>query len=858
MGLLGSYRRRGMRWATSSIRRHAAAALIIGTLGALVVGESGAAGAAGPTRLPSLPGPLVHGRVIGAVASAKRLRLTVVLKVADPAALRAFVDQVSNPASPMYRSYLTPAEFGRRFGASPSVLAAVISSLRAKGLTPRAVSANRLSISVNATASQVQSAFRLRLRQMALRDGSQAVVASAPPALDPGIAPDVQTILGLTSVSRPHPLIRWPAESVRRAAMAPRASRHVATGGPQPCSAASSVAQQDGSYTADQIAAAYGFSGLYAAGDQGQGETVALYELEPNDPADIAAYQACYGTHAAVAYVPVDGGAGTGEGSGEATLDIENTIGLAPRASYLVYQGPNASQSVPGSGPYDVFSAIVNQDRANVVSVSWGECEQLEGSSGAQAESTLFEQAAAEGQSIVSATGDEGSEDCNGANNVPDPALAVDDPSSQPFVTAVGGTTMSQPGPPPTQSVWNNGGNVSGLVGVQPGAGGGGISALWGMPGYQSRAPAWLGVVNARSSGASCAASSGYCRQTPDVSANADPSTGYVIYFNGSGGDPTLPSGWQTVGGTSAAAPVWAALLALADASAACHGSPVGFANPALYQAAARGYSSVLQDITSGNNDFTGTNGGLYPAGVGYDMASGLGTPNATPLAAALCADALRLRDPGPQRSIVGQAVKLQMIATGPLDGTPTYVANGLPPGLTLLRSSGRIVGKPKKPGHYTPAVVILDSSLAVRGIAFQWTVEGAPRVTAASLTGAGGARPRLRMTIRSGAGEPGLKKLVLALPRGLRLAGARIAIAGPGGRRIRAHTRLNAGRLLVFFLGAPTRVSLTIAYPSLTATSAISSRVRSHRLSSLVMRLTASDARRQRTTLRVRLSTRS
>jgi len=88
-----------------------------------------------------------------------------------------------------------------------------------------------------------------------------------------------------------------------------------ATGGPQPCSQASSAASQQGAYTADQIAGAYGFSSLYQSGDQGQGQTIAVYELEPNDPNDIAAYQSCYGTHASVSYVPVDGGGGAGAGS---------------------------------------------------------------------------------------------------------------------------------------------------------------------------------------------------------------------------------------------------------------------------------------------------------------------------------------------------------------------------------------------------------------------------------------------------------------------------------------------------------------------------------------------------------------
>ena len=108
-------------------------------------------------------------------------------------------------------------------------------------------------------------------------------------------------------------------------------------------------------YTAPEIASAYGFDGLFDAGDEGQGVTIAVYELESDDPADLAAYRSCYGTDTTIRYVEVDGGPEptTGPGSGEAALDIEQLIGLAPRARLLVYQGPNSNADSPGSGPYD-------------------------------------------------------------------------------------------------------------------------------------------------------------------------------------------------------------------------------------------------------------------------------------------------------------------------------------------------------------------------------------------------------------------------------------------------------------------------------------------------------------------------
>ena len=222
--------------------------------------------------------------------------------------------------------------------------------------------------------------------------------------------------------------------------------------------------------------------------------TVAMYELEPVSASDLAAYQSCYGLHTDIQYAQVDGGAGSGGGSGESALDIENLIGLAPSAHVIVYEGPNSASGSPGAGPYDLFSAIVNQDRAQVVSVSWGECEAALGFTDAQAEGNLFAQAAVQGQTVVAAGGDSGSEDCNVPGLLPQTQPAVDDPASQPLVTGVGGTTLSALGPRPTETVWNQAGTVA-TAALQPGAGGGGVSGFWAMPAAQRDAASSLGVL---------------------------------------------------------------------------------------------------------------------------------------------------------------------------------------------------------------------------------------------------------------------------------------------------------------------------------------------------------------------------
>ena len=198
--------------------------------------------------------------------------------------------------------------------------------------------------------------------------------------------------------------------------------------------------------------------------------------------------------------------------------------------------------------------------------------------------------------------------------------LAVDDPSSQPWVTSVGGTDLTALGPAPTETTWNEFFNTS--CGCQEGAGTGGISTNWSMPSWQTGA----GVISSLSSGTPCGATSGDCREVPDVSASADPVHGYVIFHHGA---------WTDIGGTSAATPLWASLFSVIESK---NTTPVrqGFLNPRLYSTAAAHRAATFNDVTVGNNDYVGTNNGLYPATSDYDMATGLGSPIGTGIQAKL------------------------------------------------------------------------------------------------------------------------------------------------------------------------------------------------------------------------------
>jgi subtilase family serine protease len=272
---------------------------------------------------------------------------------------------------------------------------------------------------------------------------------------------------------------------------------------------------------------------------------------------------------------------------------------------------------------------------------------------------------AVQGQSMLAARGDAGSEQCLpqlkqfGSRAY---QLAVGDPASQPYVTGVGGTAIVKYGTPPTEIAWNQTGprmdgagfpapfdGKHGHPAKYPGnvAGNGGISTFWRMPSWQRGFD-----TSGNSSGLPCDAGRGrLCREVPDVSALAaalsDAAPGYAIYgtagaFNG--------EGWSSFGGTSLATPLWAALIALIDQQLPGH--RLGLLTPALYQIA-RADPAAFNDVTRGGNNYLARNGHpnndtcryngktgrpCYLATRGYDMATGLGSPRAATLAADLAA----------------------------------------------------------------------------------------------------------------------------------------------------------------------------------------------------------------------------
>jgi hypothetical protein len=357
------------------------------------------------------------------------------------------------------------------------------------------------------------------------------------------------------------------------------------------------------------------------------------------------------------------------------------------------------------------------------------------------------------------------------------------------------------------------------------------------MPAYQSSASASLHVAQSGS------------REVPDVAADADPNTGYIVYWNGSQSDLTSASGWQAIGGTSASSPLWAALLADINASSACHGSPVGFANPALYRGAGAAYGSAFNDITSGNNDLTSTNGGNYPAAGGFDMATGLGTPIGGGLASSPCSATVRITNPGPRKSTRGRAVSLLLKLAGSPAGAVTWKASRLPPGLSISVSTGRISGTPTRGGSYPVAVSGTYQGAPLAQVVFRWTVIGRPTVSRAALTGVAARRPALSLTVTSGYRAPALRSLTVAVPSGLRLSSSRtsLTIADARGHRVKFSSKLVGGRLQITFASPQTNVKIRSS--GISASPALAGRVRGHRVTSLRVTVIAVDTAHHRST---------
>jgi subtilase family serine protease len=593
-----------------------------------------AAGQLAPRDVGGIPPLLSVSHRLGLDRSNRTLQMSVGLAMRNQDQLNALLHDLYNPSSPAYHRFLTVDQFAQQFGPTREQQQAVITYLTQQGFTITQTYPNRLLIDFSGSESLAERTFNVKIYDYQGPDGRHFFANANVPTLPAYIASYVTYVGGLDEANQFYhsPIVaqQLPATNPRADSNCPAPGQSGGGGGGGgPFGPTSQVA-----YIPSQFAKAYNYDGLHNAGLQGEGQTVGVFELDGYSQSDVQTYTQCFGGgNVPIQNVILDGFNGQpGAGAIEVELDMEVILSMAPKlAKMIVYEAPNTTQ-----GYNDEFARIVS-DRTPVISVSWGDCEKNMGQQEANQENKFFQEAAAQGQTILVASGDSGSSSCfqlQAGGQGFDFSLNADDPAAQPFVTAVGGTTLSLNSDNSYQSehVWNGG-----FLG---GAGGGGISQFWKQPTWQSGP----GVQNSYSNG---------MRETPDVSLDADPATGYPIYCtagstcSGSGGITGTTGGWVTIGGTSAAAPMWAAMIVLANEQAAKQGkSQLGFLNPALYKIGSGSSSHrAFHDITPpsdsstpSDNDELGFNGGAYPVTAGYDMSTGWGTCDATELAAQLIA----------------------------------------------------------------------------------------------------------------------------------------------------------------------------------------------------------------------------
>ena len=523
--------------------------------------------------------PAVHSLTSHAIADmSQAIEISIALSLRNRSSLTALIAAQNDPKSPSYHRYLTPREFATHFAPTPATVNRVTAWLRSQGLVVHAVSSNRTLISASGSMAAVEKAFATTLSDYQV-NGRTVYAPTVEPSVPDTFAGMIVGIAGLNNVgSRTH------APIINNAGRATRP--HVGSG-------------PGGGYTPSELRTAYNMNSLINSAN-GVGQTVAIFELDGYNASDVNAYLSHYGLGAAkYSNVLVDGATNTaGPGAIEVELDMEVVSAIAPGASQKIYIGPNTDQGVN-----DTYNKIVTDNLAKVTSTSWGLCEVYSGTSELQTLDNIFAQGAAQGQAFFAASGDAGAYDCGDTN------LGVDSPADDPHVVGVGGTHLvtGSGGSYSSESIWSNPGNTSrGPMGL---GSGGGLSGYFSQPSYQTGP----GVNNPYSNG---------MRQTPDVSADADPNTGYSVYCTASAsGCPG--SGWIQVGGTSAAAPLWAGIAADLNQYLTANGKPtLGSASAALYSLfnTAQTYAPY-HDVTSGNNLY-------YPATAGYDLGSGIGSPN--------------------------------------------------------------------------------------------------------------------------------------------------------------------------------------------------------------------------------------
>jgi subtilase family serine protease len=685
--------------------------------------------------------PLAHsGGDIGRIAADTRLSgLTIHFTptAQQQAELDALVQAQQTPGSPLFHKWLTPAEYASRFGLSDSDLHKVQTWLELEGFAVERISEGHNSISFSGTVRQVESSFHTEIHRYTI--GNETHFANASQLTIPSALSGVVLSVRNLDSFRPKPYVRFHTDRSSTAKPAFTSS-------------------QSGSHYLQpgDVAVIYDIKAAYSAGYTGTGQAIAIVGQSEVHVSDIENFQSAAGLakkDPTLVLVPNSGSAAYSSGDeAESDLDLEYSGGIAKGATvYFVYVGNNQNYSV-----WDSIQYAVDTNIAPIISVSYGACEPDLSSSDYSTLESIMEQGASQGQSIIVASGDDGSTACysdvtSSTTTITsqEEELAVSYPASSAYVTALGGTEFpsddvsssntsyweSASGSDVVTSaksyipeqVWNDdSSSTASEYGAEYAlsASGGGTSIYTPRPSWQS------GVAGI---------SSGSYRMVPDISLSSSPNNAGYLYCSSdsdtgitgscSNGFRDSSNQYLTVaGGTSFAAPIFAGMLAIINQKENSTGQ--GLINSTLYTMAANSstYSSAFHDITSGGNECNAGSSycssagqSKYYAGTGYDEATGLGSIDLYNLMTAWTT--------GSSGSLEPTTTALSAASSTPSSGTGDTIT------ITVSPQTGSITTTPS--GTLTVAVdgTTKTSSLALSngsaGYTFSSTTSGAHVITA-------------------------------------------------------------------------------------------------------------------------------
>ena len=577
-------------------------------------------------------GPAAKPLDLGATPGATAQSVSIVLKIQNIDQLEQYVAGTVTPGSPVYQQFLSTNAFRQNFAPSDSVVRFITRAMAAQGITVQDVMSNNLVIHATGTTDQFNQLLQMQIHNYF--DGVNYFQKPDRPGKIPSTLSDlILVIAGLNNQPQAKTHLHRIPEATAAVGTVERVKVTLRANG----STSGTTNGTPGQFTVADVANLYNINSLYQKHITGRGRTIGIATLATFAPSDAYTYWRSLGIKVSpnrITQVHVDGGGGT-NGSDETTLDVEQAGGIAPDAKMIVYDAPNTD-----AGFIDVFYQAVADNKVDTLSVSWGSPEIAQSTDTMIAQHQAFIVAAAQGISVFASAGDAGAYDINDSNapyTYPTctQTLTVDSPASDPYVTAAGGTTL------PNTQVRKNGtivvpterpwgwdylqnymttyyGSDFYYANFFPVGGGGGVSVNYDMPLFQkSTTGTQLSTGN---QSLVCSGTdyidlpAGYAgRNVPDVSLNADPYTGYAVYFGGA---------WSYgSGGTSFVAPQ---LNGMASLLSQAMGGRVGLMSPQLYARFNRyGYSNMspFNAITSGDNLY-------WNAGTQYNPATGLGTLN--------------------------------------------------------------------------------------------------------------------------------------------------------------------------------------------------------------------------------------